>query len=912
MMNQTQNESDDLHGGSCCGGTGSSITPAPVPPLDSHEEKKYLDPVCGMQVTKNPEKMARYQGVSHYFCSASCVDKFNANPGAFVKTKKLIGESVLSATSANATASPASPPPQSLTEPNLNDTCCDNSKNGDNASNSQLIQHTDPVCNMRVSDNSAHQFTYQQKIYYFCCAGCLNKFSKDPQAYLNPPPKVATKPIAKDAIYTCPMHLEIQQIGPGTCPKCGMALEPMEASAEEDTTELDDMTRRFRFSVLLSVPLLLISMGDMLPALQLHQRLAMSLWSTSFSWLQFALATPVVLWAGWPFFERSIASFKSHHLNMFSLIGVGTATAYLFSLVALLVPQWLPEAFLMNGMAPLYFEAAAVIITLVLLGQVLELRARSRTNAALKSLLALTPSSVFRLDAQGKETEIALDQVQLKDVLRVKPGAHIPVDGVVLEGRSNVDESMITGEPLHITKQAKDYVSAGTINQQGSFSMRAERIGSDTLLAKIIQLVNDAGRSRAPIQSLADKVSGWFVPAVMGIAILAFAVWAIIGPTPGLANGLMAAVSVLIIACPCALGLATPISITVGIGRGATEGILIKNAEALELMEKIDTLVIDKTGTLTEGKPALQQIICGSGFTEKTILQISSALEQQSEHPLAHAILTYSEQHHITPEKIDNFTAISGKGVSAEWNGKIILFGNRQLMQDHQIQLQELDKRVTELQSLGHTVMLLAVDGNLAGIISVADSIKATSLQAIQQLQASGLRIIVLSGDNALTTKAVATQLGLNEVHADVLPEDKYRFVQQLQAQGRIVAMAGDGINDAPALAQANVGIAMGGGTNNSNSGGTDIAMNSAHVVLVKGDLRGILKARTLSQHTMKNIRQNLFFAFAYNFIGVPLAAGALYPWFGILLSPMIASAAMSLSSVSVIANALRLRHSKL
>ena len=850
-----------------------------ITPISPTEEKKYLDPVCGMTVSKNPDKMASHQGTSYYFCSQSCVTKFNAAPQNYVKAKKLIMPMVSGAPLEKAEAG-----------------CCGGSH--DTKTTDSGLK--DPVCGMNVTADSPHHFVHLAQTYYFCAASCLAKFSKDPEAYLDPSKRPAPKAVAKDAIFTCPMHPEVEQVGPGTCPKCGMALEPKEASAEEDTSELDDMTRRFKFSVVLSLPLLLMTMADMLPGVRLHDVFGM----TVFNWLQFILATPVVLWAGWPFFERAFASFKTGHLNMFSLIGVGTAAAYLFSLVALLFPNILPQAFKMAGMAPLYFEAAAVIITLVLLGQVLELRARSRTNTAIKSLLALTPATAIRISSDGKEKELALDEVQLNDVLRVKPGAHIPVDGVLLEGRSNVDESMITGESLPVTKQAGDKLNAGTINQQGSFTMRAERIGRDTLLAKIIDMVNQAGRSRAPIQKLADQVSAWFVPGVIAAAVLAFVVWALVGPTPTLANAMMAAVSVLIIACPCALGLATPISVTVGIGRGATEGVLIKNAEALENLEKIDTLVIDKTGTLTEGKPALQSLVTAEGYAENTLLELALGLEKLSEHPLARAIISFAENRNIVAAPIQNFTSVTGKGVSATFEGKVILLGNQQLMKDHTIALAELDKRATELKQLGHTVMYLAVDGKAAGLISVADSIKTTSLQAIQELQQSGIRIIVLTGDNAVTAQAVATQLGLSEVHADVLPADKYSFIQRLQKEGRIVAMAGDGINDAPALAQADVGIAMGTGT--------DVAMNSAHVVLVKGDLRGIVKARALSQHTMKNIRQNLFFAFAYNFVGVPIAAGVLYPWLGILLSPMIASAAMSLSSVSVISNALRLRHSKL
>ena len=855
----------------------SNIYPA-LPNLPI-EEKSYLDPVCGMSVSKNPEKVTNYQGSTYYFCSQSCVTKFNAAPEDYIQAKKLIMPMVSGVPLKKVEAS-----------------CCGGSHDT-KATDTEL---KDPVCGMNVTADSAHYFAHQGQTYYFCAASCLAKFSKDPDIYLDPSKRPAPKVVAKDSIFTCPMHPEVEQVGPGTCPKCGMALEPKEASAEEDTSELDDMTRRFKFSVVLSLPLLLMTMADMLPGIHLHDVFGMNI----FNWLQFGLATPVVLWAGWPFFERAVASFKTGHLNMFSLIGIGTAAAYLFSLVALLFPQFLPQAFKMAGMAPLYFEAAAVIITLVLLGQVLELRARSRTNMAIKSLLALTPDTAVRISGDGTEKEIALAEVQLNDVLRVKPGAHIPVDGVLIDGRSNIDESMITGESLPTSKQAGDKLSAGTINQQGSFTMRAERIGRDTLLAKIIDMVNQAGRSRAPIQKLADQVSAWFVPGVIAAAVLAFAVWALVGPTPTLANAMMAAVSVLIIACPCALGLATPISVTVGIGRGATEGVLIKNAEALENLEKIDTLVIDKTGTLTEGKPTLQSLVMADGYNENTLLALALALEKLSEHPVARAIIHFAENKNISPATITDFTSVTGKGVSAISEGKVILLGNQQLMKDHAITLGALDKRATELKQLGHTVMTIAVDGQAAGLISVADSIKTTSLQAIQELQQSGIRIIVLTGDNAVTAQAVAKQLGLNEVHADVLPADKFNFIQRLQKEGRIVAMAGDGINDAPALAQADVGIAMGTGT--------DVAMNSAHVVLVKGDLRGIVKARALSQHTMKNIRQNLFFAFAYNFVGVPIAAGVLYPWFGILLSPMIASAAMSLSSVSVITNALRLRHIKL
>jgi len=612
------------------------------------------------------------------------------------------------------------------------------------------------------------------------------------------------------------------------------------------------------------------------------------------------LATPVVLWAGWPFFERAWLSFKTWNLNMFSLIGIGTGAAYVFSLIGLLFPALLPEAFKINGMVPLYFEAAAVIVTLVLMGQVLELRARSQTNSAIKSLLALAPNTAVRVKADGSEEEVHLDDVHVGDILRVKPGTKVPVDGVVTDGRSNVDESMITGEPIPAEKQAGSKVTAGTVNQLGSFLLRAEKVGAETLLSQIVHMVNEASRSRAPIQKLADRVSGWFVPGVVASAVIAFAVWALVGPAPALANALVVAVSVLIIACPCALGLATPISIMVGIGRGAREGVLIKDAEALELMEKVDTLVIDKTGTLTEGAPKVQKVFAAPGFTDAEVLAHGAALEKMSEHPLAQAVLNYAQDQKSALAPVENFEAVTGKGVRGRINGKLALLGNLPLMHDAGIDVAPIEAEAQHLRELGQTVMFVGYDNRLAGLIGVADPIKSTTREAIAQLRASGLRIVVLTGDNATTAAAVAKQLGIDEVKAEVMPADKYKTVQALQKEGRIVAMAGDGVNDAPALAAANVGIAMGTGT--------DAALNSARIVLVKGDLRGIAKARLLSQGTMRNIRQNLFFAFVYNFLGVPIAMGVLYPFFGILLSPMLASAAMSMSSVSVIGNALRLR----
>ncbi len=763
--------------------------------------------------------------------------------------------------------------------------------------------HTDPVCGMKVAANPDKSVTHGGQTYYFCSAKCVGKFSADPDQYLHKHAVAAPAPTGasdKEVIYTCPMHPQVRQVGPGNCPICGMALEPLVATAEEDTSELEDMTRRFWVSVVLTLPLLVVTMSEFVPGLNLHHMLSAQM----FNWLQAALATPVVLWGGWPFFVRAWASFRTWNLNMFSLIGLGTAAAYLFSVVALLFPDLLPEAFKMNGMVPLYFEPAAVIVALVLMGQVLELRARSRTNSAIKSLLALAPNSALRVKPDGSEEEVHLDQVHVGDLLRVKPGEKVPVDGEIIEGRSNVDESMITGESIPVEKSSGSMVTAGTVNQTGSFVLRAEKVGAQTLLAQIVEMVNEAGRSRAPIQKLADRVSGWFVPAVIAVAVIAFAVWAMVGPTPALANALVVAVSVLIIACPCALGLATPISIMVGIGRGAKEGVLIKNAEALERMEKVDTLVVDKTGTLTEGKPRLQSVIAASGFSEADVLSHAAALEKMSEHPLAEAIVSYAQEKQALLPAVDEFESVTGKGVRGHIAGRPVSLGNLRLMEESGIDTAAMAGEAQRLRELGQTVMFLSVDTQLVGLISVADPIKATTPEAIAQLRASGLRIVLLTGDNATTAAAVGKQLGLDDIKGEVLPQDKYRHVQELQKQGRIVAMAGDGVNDAPALAAADVGIAMGTGT--------DVAMHSAQVVLLKGDLRGIAKARVLSQKTMRNIRQNLFFAFVYNFLGVPVAAGVLYPFFGVLLSPMIASAAMSLSSVSVIGNALRLRRATL
>ncbi|WP_025917204.1 heavy metal translocating P-type ATPase [Herminiimonas sp. CN] len=863
----------------CCGGSHAPAAAA------GSSTREYTDPVCGMTVAADPAKKAIYQGKTYYFCSTSCLEKFKAEPLAYVQPATLLKVAVAGTAPAGALApmAPAQASPAAIDKP-----------------------YTDPVCGMKAAANPDKSASFDGVTYYFCSSSCVAKFKADPAGILAHPPQPMTPakpratPAAADAIYTCPMHPEVQQVGPGTCPKCGMALEPMEASMEEDTGELDDMTRRLKISAVLSLPLLLMAMGEMIPGVDIAGWISM----TAFHWLQAVLATPVVLWAGWPFFERAVASFRSWNLNMFSLIGLGTAAAFLFSVIALLFPAALPEAFKMNGMAPLYFEASAVIITLVLLGQVLELRARSRTNSAVRALLALAPNTALRVRPDGSEEEVHLDQVQVGDILRVKPGDKVPVDGKVTDGHSNVDESMITGEPMAVAKTLGSRVSAGTVNQTGTFLLQAQKVGADTLLAQIVQMVNQASRSRAPIQKLADRVSGWFVPAVMASSVLSFLLWNWFGPAPAMAHGLVAAVSVLIIACPCALGLATPISIMVGIGRGAGEGILIKDAEALEQMEKVDTLVIDKTGTLTEGKPKVQSVIAAEGFSQAEVLALAGALEKLSEHPLAQAIAEHAQQQGSSLQAVEQFDSVTGKGVQGHIGGALIALGNQRMMEDAGVDTGALGDSAQALRTQGQTVMFVASGKRLAGLISVADPIKASTAEALNLLRASGLRIIMLTGDNAATAAAVGKQLGLDEVHAEVLPQDKFKIIEELKQQGRIVAMAGDGVNDAPALALADVGIAMGTGT--------DIAMNSAHVVLVKGDLRGIAKARLLSQHTMKNIRQNLFFAFVYNFVGVPIAAGALFPWFGIVLSPMIASAAMSFSSVSVIGNALRLRKTAL
>ena len=756
----------------------------------------------------------------------------------------------------------------------------------------------DPVCKMTVTpESAAGKYEYNGETFYFCAAGCLNKFKADPEKYLRP---LGQEDLLEDVEYTCPMHPEIVQIGPGTCPICGMALEPKVVSLEDrPNPELIDMSRRFWISAALTVPILLLDMFGMFVPLGNY------IPSRVGSWIQFALGSIVVLWGGYPFFQRAWASIKNVSPNMFTLIGMGTGAAWGFSTVGLLFPQIFPESFRgHSGEVPLYFEAAAVITTLVLLGQVLELRARSQTSHAIKQLLGLAPDTARIVNQNGDENDIPLKAVHVGMLLRVRPGEKIPVDGVVTEGKSSVDESMVTGEPIPVEKEAGDKVVGGTVNGTGSFIMRAEHVGSETLLAQIVRMVSEAQRSRAPIQRLADIVSAYFVPAVIVVAIVTFVVWMLVGPEPRFVYALANAIAVLIIACPCALGLATPMSIMVGTGRGATAGVLVKNAEALEVMEKVNVLVTDKTGTLTEGKPKLVSVVADK-IDENELLQLAASLERNSEHPLAESIVAGAEERDIKFSRVDNFRSITGKGVVGDIGGRHVALGNAALLEELGSQPDEkMQTRTDKLRGQGQTVMSLVVDGRHAGLLGVADPIKQSAAGAIKELHQSNVQIVMLTGDNSTTAEAVARQLGIDDVKAEVLPEQKSEIVKELQGERNVVAMAGDGINDAPALAQADVGIAMGTGT--------DIAMESADITLLKGDLRGIVRSKKLSYATMTNIRQNLFFAFIYNILGVPIAAGILYPFFGVLLSPIIASAAMTFSSVSVITNALRLRNLKL
>jgi Cu+-exporting ATPase len=753
-------------------------------------------------------------------------------------------------------------------------------------------------------DTAAGSFEYQGKTYYFCSTHCLHRFRENPESFLAKPapqPIGITRqpaPVAVGPKYTCPMHPEIIRDGPGSCPICGMALEPMTASLDEETNpELLDMTRRFWTAVVLTIPVFALGMSELIPSQPLQQVTSMK----SLAWLQLILASPVVLWASWPFFVRAWQSVVNRSLNMFTLIGLGVAVGYLFSVVAVLVPQIFPASFRdAEGNVPVYFEAAAVIVTLVLLGQVLELRARSQTGTAIKELLGLAPKTARRIGNDGHEEDVPLDHVRVGDRLRVRPGEKVPVDGVVLEGSSTVDESMITGEPIPVEKHAGDRVVGATINGNGSFVMRTERVGSETLLAQIVQMVAEAQRSRARIQKLADVVSSYFVPAVVIIAVVTFIVWSVWGPEPRMAHGLVNAVAVLIIACPCALGLATPMSIMVATGKAALTGILFKNAEAIEVMRQVDTLVVDKTGTLTDGKPQVESVVTNGVVDEQTLLRLAASLERSSEHPLANAIVSGARERGVELTDASGFRSSTGRGVVGNVDGHRVALGNRSLLDELKLDPGKLATQAETLRANGQTIMFVVVDDKPAGLIGVADPIKGTTPDAVKQLHAEGIRIVMLTGDSRTTAEAVGRKLDIDEVVAEVLPDQKVEVVKRFQDAGRIVAMAGDGINDAPALAQAHVGIAMGTGT--------DIAMQSADVTLVKGDLRAIVRARSLSRATMRNIKQNLFFAFIYNTFGVPIAAGVLYPFFGILLSPMIAAAAMSFSSVSVIGNALRLR----
>ncbi len=760
-------------------------------------------------------------------------------------------------------------------------------------------QHvTDPVCGMQVDPaKSEHHSDYQGETFHFCSAHCRERFDDDPERYLsddNPSDELAA-PADPAAIYTCPMHPEIRQQGPGSCPICGMALEPETVSRDDGPNpELIDMTRRFWIGALLSLPLLLMEMGGHF--LGIDQWIAPQV----NHWIQLLLATPVVLWAGAPFFVRGWRSVVDRQLNMFTLIALGTGVAWAYSLVATAAPGIFPDAFRQpDGSVAVYFEAAAIITVLVLLGQVLELRAREKTSGAIRALLDLAPTTARRITDSGEE-DVSLDEVEIGDHLRVRPGDRVPLDGEILEGRSNIDESMITGEPMAVKRQVGDTVIGGSINGQGSFVMRADKVGRDTMLSRIVQMVAKAQRSRAPIQGLADRVAAWFVPSVIAAAVVAFLAWAVFGPEPPMAYGLIAAVSVLIIACPCALGLATPMSIMVGVGRGARAGVLIRDAESLQRFEQVDTVVIDKTGTLTEGRPRVTHIQATGSIDEDELLRRVAALEQGSEHPLAEAIVAEARERQLDLPGADDFDAENGKGVTGQVDGQSLLVGNQRLMDDHGVGTESLADTAESWREEGATVIFVAIDGKATGLLAIADPIRQSTADAIARLQEAGLEVVMLTGDSEATAHAVARQIGIDQVRAGVLPEGKSEVVEQMRAEGRVVAMAGDGVNDAPALAAADVGIAMGSGT--------DVAIESAGITLLRGDLDGLVQAHRLSRATMRNIRQNLFFAFAYNTAGIPIAAGLLYPFFGILLSPIIAAAAMSFSSVSVIGNALRLR----
>lgn len=884
-----------------------------------------IDPICGMTV--EPATAAgRFEqaGTTYYFCSQGCLDKFRADPARYLASAAVEPVAMKRPLGGKALPMVASPEPMG-----------------------RVLGEIDPVCGMTVEPaTAAGSFSYQGKTYYFCCQGCLIKFRADPERYLNPSPSkqttpeaVATpgtkyvcpmcpevleekpvpcpkcgmalepasvQPLQTKTDYVCPMHPEVVQAEPGACPKCGMALEPRTVTVEEEQNpELVEMSRRFWIGLGPAAVVFVLAMSHMIPGHPIQHVIS----DQASAWVQFLLSTPVVLWAGWPFFQRGWASIVHRSPNMFTLIAIGTGTAYLYSAFATLFPSWIPQPFhLENGAVPVYFEAAAVITVLVLLGQVLELRARSRTTGAIRALLGLAPKTARLLRDDGREEDVPLDRVSVGNRLRVRPGEKVPVDGTILEGSTSIDESMVTGESLPVEKAVGDRVTGGTINGTGGVVMRADHVGADTLLAHIVQMVIEAQRSRAPIQRLADVVAGYFVPIVVMIAFLTGLAWVLFGPEPRFAHALLNAVAVLIIACPCALGLATPMSIMVGTGRGAAAGVLFKKADALETIERVDTLVFDKTGTLTEGKPKLRVVSALPPWSETDLLQAAASVERGSEHPLAGAIVSGAEARGITPEPVTEFTSKTGKGVLASVGGRRVAVGTADLLREERAggdaALASLETTAALMRQTGQTVMFVAVDGRPAGLLGVADPIKGSTPEALRLLREEGVRLVMVTGDHAVTAHAVAKELGLDEVLAGVKPEQKGRIVQDLQKKGHVVAMAGDGINDAPALAQADVGIAMGTGT--------DVAMEHAGVTLVKGDLRGIARARRLSKATMRNIRQNLFFAFVYNMVGVPVAAGLLYPFFGILLSPMLASAAMTFSSVSVISNALRLRQADL
>ncbi|HWR13699.1 MAG TPA: heavy metal translocating P-type ATPase [Terriglobales bacterium] len=853
-----------------------------------------IDPVCGMTV--DPAKArgtAEYKGKTYYFCCPGCVTKFNADPEKYLKGASAPAMVMLGSIGA-----------------------------------AQTKTVTDPVCGMKIDPaKAAGKYTYKDQTYHFCNPSCETKFKADPERYLNPqkatpappapngtkyicpmdPEVISDKPGAcpkcgmalepelsfapAQTKWTCPMHPEIIRDEPGACPKCGMALEPMTVSAEEENPELRDMSRRFWIGLVLSLPLALMMFPGVWHRIP-HQVMP---------WIEFALASPVVLWAGLPFFHRFWSSLVNRSPNMFTLIGLGVGAAYGYSVVATVAPGIFPESLrVAHGHPAVYYESAAVIVVLVLLGQVLELKARSRTSAAIKALLDLSPKMARRIEADGTEKDVALDQVHPGDRLRIRPGEKVPVDGVVEDGTSSIDESMITGESFPVEKKKGDRVIGATVNSTGSLIMKAERVGAETMLAQIVKMVAEAQRSRAPIQRLADKVSAVFVPTVVTISIVTFFVWLFVGPEPRLAHAIVNAVAVLIIACPCALGLATPIAIMVGSGRGAQAGVLIKNAEALEIMQKVDTIVVDKTGTLTEGKPSLESVVA-SGISETDLVRLAASVERGSEHPLAAAIVRAAEANGIALANADKFRYATGMGVAGQVDGRNVAVGTPALLNQSGIQIENASmNRADQLRAEGQTVVFVAVDGRFAGLLGIADPVKQSTAEAIRGLHSEGIRVVMLTGDNRTTASTVAKRLGIDQFEAEVLPNQKAELVKKLQQQGHVVAMAGDGINDAPALAQANVGVAMGTGT--------DVAMESGGITLVKGDLRGILRARRLSQATMRNIKQNLFFAFIYNSLGVPIAAGILYPFFGWLLSPILAAAAMSFSSVSVITNSLRLR----